>query len=134
MKKILIIIALFFWLIFSVNANSCVIDESAWSNISWFLNNCKPTKLVWTTKKYDLNTLKTETIKIFWNISTVIWIIAVLMIVIAWLMMQFSGGDDWKVKKAKDIIKWTLIWIFVIWMAWTIVFVVINFIFSLSWS
>lgn len=133
MKKLLIILFLFFWF-FQYSFAKCNIDENSGFEISSFLNECKPETLVWTTKTYDLPSLKSQTVEIFWNISTVIWIIAVLMIVVAWMMMQFSWGDDWKIKKAKDIIKWTLIWVLIIWMAWTIVFVVINFIFGLWWS
>lgn len=131
MKKFLIILFLFFGFFFTTFASNCNIKENSNFEISTFLKNCKPDTLVWTDKTYTLETLKSETVDIFWNISTVVWIIAVLMIVVAWMMMQFSWWDDWKVKKAKDIIKWTLIWVLVIWLAWTIVFVVINFIFSL---
>lgn len=133
MKKLLIILFLFFWF-FQYSFANCNIDENSSFEISSFLNECKPETLVWSDQNYTLDQLKTETVEIFWNISTIIWIIAVLMIVVAWMMMQFSWGDDWKIKKAKDIIKWTLIWVLIIWMAWTIVFVVINFIFGLWWS
>ena len=134
MKKILLsIIALLSFFVIQNTYAWCTYTE--WQSISNFLDACKPSSLVWdtTTTWYWVETwLRKTAINMLWNVSTIIWLFAVIMIAYAWMLMQFSSWDDSKVKKAKDLIKWNLIWIVVLISAWWIVYIVINLVYWLA--
>jgi hypothetical protein len=44
------------------------------------------------------------------NIATVLWLLAVWAIVYWALLMTISAWEEEKTKKAKDIVKWSIIW------------------------
>ena len=136
MKKLLflftIIISIFSFSnsVLSYSTN-CVYSESG--SISGFLDDCKPDSLVWDKIPWYwvetwLKKIVTDKIS---DISVILWLLAVAMIVYAGMLMQFSAWDDSKVKKAKDLIKWTLIWVIFLISAWWIVYIVINLMYSL---
>lgn len=106
-------------------------DES--STVSDNLNNFAPDKLVWTDKAtYDIEQdFKSQIWDIVTNISVALSIIAVLALVIAALKMTLSQWKDENIKKAKDIIKWTIIWYLALISAWAIIAILINFIYSI---
>ncbi len=136
MKKLLFLFTILIS-IFSFSNNvlsystNCVYSES--DSISGFLDKCKPDSLVWDTTTWYwveswLKKIVTDKIS---DISVILWLLAVAMIVYAGMLMQFSAWDDSKVKKAKDLIKWTLIWVIFLISAWWIVYIVINLMYSL---
>lgn len=106
-------------------------DES--STVSDNLNNFAPNTLVWTDKAtYDIEEdFKAQIWDIVTNISVALSIIAVLALVIAALKMTLSQWKDENIKKAKDIIKWTIIWYLALISAWAIIAILINFIYSI---
>ncbi len=106
-------------------------DES--STVSDNLNNFAPNTLVWTDKTtYDIEEdFKSQIWDIVTNISVALSIIAVLALVIAALKMTLSQWKDENIKKAKDIIKWTIIWYLALISAWAIIAILINFIYSI---
>lgn len=131
MKKLLLLLVLLFsfnWAFISY----WDYDES--SDVSTNLNNFAPDTLVWTNvDKYTVETwFKTQISTIVKNISIALSLIAVWALVFAGLKMTLSQWKDEDLKKAKDIIKWTLIWY--LWMisAWAIIAIVINFIYWLG--
>lgn len=69
---------------------------------------------------------KTQVDALLKNVWLILWIIAVWAIVYAWLMLQFSGWNDEKIKKSKNIIKWALIWFAAMMSAWAIIVTVVD--------
>jgi hypothetical protein len=131
MKKLLLLLVL----LFSFNlAFISYWDYDESSDVSTNLNNFAPDTLVWTNvDKYTVETwFKTKISTIVKNISIALSLIAVWALVFAGLKMTLSQWKDEDLKKAKDIIKWTLIWY--LWMisAWALIAIVINFIYWLG--
>lgn len=100
--------------------------------IYWKYNSCKS---FWSwgeciIKVWDLSDFS----KIFLNIiNWVNWfvaIITVLMIIYAWTLILFSGWDDEKLKKWKNIIVYALIWIFIL----VISYLILTFFIWPDWS
>lgn len=106
---------------------------SEWASLSSFLNWCKPSTVVWSSDMKVEWWFKGKINNWIKNISLVLWVLAVWALVYAWLIMQFSGWEDEKIKKWKNIIKWTLIWFLLLISASWIVYIVINVMFGL-WS
>jgi len=65
------------------------------------------------------------------NIALILWLMAVGSLIYGALSMTLSTGDDEKIKKSKDIVKWSLIWFIWILSATTIVTLVINFMYDI---
>ncbi|MCP4523796.1 MAG: hypothetical protein GY828_06295 [Candidatus Gracilibacteria bacterium] len=66
------------------------------------------------------------------NIALFLGILAVGSVVYGGLMMTLSTGDDEKIKKAKDIVKWGLLGLLAVVLAATVVTLVINIMYSFS--
>jgi hypothetical protein len=68
-----------------------------------------------------------ESLKI-WSekIAILVGSLAVLMIVYAWFLLVISTWDEEKIKKAKDILKWTILWFIWLLMAWLIVMLIVK--------
>lgn len=112
---------------------NCKYDENSttlWSFLDW----CKPTKLAWNWD-YKVESWMKDLVN-WWikNISLILWILAVWMLVYAGLLMQLSAWEDEKIKRWKDIVKWTLIWFLLLISASSIIYVVVNLVYSLAWS
>lgn len=75
---------------------------------------------------------KTETFSIIWTlIATWIKYVAVLAVlaVMVWgIMYLISSGQEEKTKKAKSVIIWALVWVFISVMAWSLINIINNFI------
>lgn len=106
---------------------------SEWSSLSSFLESCKPRTVVWANNMSVEDWFKAKLNSWIKNISLILWILAVWSLVYAWLLMQFSAGEDEVIKKSKNIIKWTIIWFVLLISASGIIYVVINVMFGL-WS
>ncbi len=140
-KKILLIIALFFS-ISSLNisfAQDCKYSE--WWDIKTMITWCKAKTLVWTTSNdfnIDENSwqswLKTLILEWLKNISTIILVLAILSLVYAWILLQLAWWEDEKVNKAKWLIKWVIIWTLLMISASWIIALIITVIFWLAWK
>ncbi len=60
------------------------------------------------------------------NISKLLFILAVWALVYASYLLVLSGWEDEKIKKAKDIIKWTIIWFIWLISAWLIIMLIVK--------
>lgn len=137
MKKILVILLLFVGLLF-VNTNTfavnCSPDADGWFDVWSALDEC----LNWS-KLVDWNDAKIVTswglsLKIkAWvnNIALYLWVFAVWSIVYGWLMMTLSTGEEEKIKKAKDIVKWWILWFLWIISASAIINLIVKIMYSL---
>jgi len=74
---------------------------------------------------------KTMIVKWIDNIAVLLWVMAVGSLIYGALSMTLSTLDDEKIKKSKDIVKWSLIWFVAILSATTIVTLVINFMYEI---
>ena len=105
-----------------------------WWDVMWALENCVgdwQTKLVETGSDLDVKTWFKEKIT-YWTkkIATFLALWAIFSIVFGSLKMVLSTGEEEKVKKAKDIIKWWMIWLLAIVSAGFIVSVVVKLVYS----
>ncbi len=136
-KKILLFFILTFTLFIGNNVFAeCKYDDKNTTSISSFLNDCKPTSVVWgtwsTANMKIENWFKKKINTWVKNISLILWFLAVGSLVYAGLIMQLSAGEDEKIKKAKNIIKWTLLWFLLLISASGIIYLVINVFFWLA--
>ena len=141
MKKILILCIL--WISFlawnnSVLANDCNFQNWDDTKVTDMINNCmKDTSVVAVKGDATLEAGFKEKIQGFTNnIALFLWLVSIGSIIYGWLMMTLSAWEDEKIKKAKDIVKWSLIWLLWVILATTIVTLVINIIYGIpaSWS
>jgi low affinity Fe/Cu permease len=66
------------------------------------------------------------------NIALFLGLLSIWAVIYGWLMMTLSTGEDEKIKKAKDIVKWSLLWLLWVILATTIVTLIINLIYGIS--
>ncbi len=136
MKKILILIGIFLFNIFSFNSVSawdCAYDPTVntWP-LTEELSKClSDSKLVNSDAKIT-GWFKTSIKKWIDNISLFLWIWAVLWIVYGSFMLTVSAWEDEKVNKAKDIIKWSIIGFIWLITASLIINVLVRVIYSIS--
>lgn len=105
-----------------------------WDSVVKLLDWCKPQKVVSSTDMKLETWFKKKVNWFITNLMVVLWIIAVWAIVYAWWLMQFSAWEDEQINKAKNIIKWTIIWFLLLISASWIVYIVINVMFWLWWD
>jgi hypothetical protein len=60
------------------------------------------------------------------NISKILFVIAIWALIYASYLLVLSGWEEEKIKKAKDIIKWTLLWFIWLISAWLIVMLIVK--------
>lgn len=129
MKKI--ILSIFFF--FSIISSSFAVCTD-WASVSECLNQTKSDTLVWTKWDYKVEwEFKNQISTITKTISILLSLMAVWAIAFAWLKMTLSRWKDEDVKKAKDIIKWTIIWYLALISVWAIVSIVVNIIYWIWW-
>jgi hypothetical protein len=61
-----------------------------------------------------------------------LWVLAVGTIVYGAFLLTLSAWEDEKVKKAKDIIKWGIIWFLGVISASGIIFLIVNIMYSIG--
>lgn len=61
-----------------------------------------------------------------------LWLLSVGAVVYGAFMMTISIWDEEKVKKWKDIVKWSLLWLLALVMTWAIIRVVVELIFDIA--
>jgi hypothetical protein len=133
MKKIIFIL-----IIFILSSISFV--YWAWNcSYNWKIKDSLDSCLSDTTlvnPRGDLNTTWWEfSKKIYWvrkTIATILSLAAVLWIVYGSFMMVTAAWEDEKIKKAKDIIKWSIIWFLGVVLASSLIALVTKFIFELG--
>lgn len=135
-KKLLIIVLVFIgiFLIPSISYAECPNDINAEFEVWQALDDClKWSKLVnWANADINAWWGVANKIKIWVdNIALYLWIFAVWSIVYWWLMMTLSAWEDEKIKKAKDIVKWGIIWFLWLISASAIISLVVKIMYSL---
>ena len=133
-KKIIISLVLIISIFFTldiVNSGSC--NYALWGDISanldWCLND---TQLVSAGWDISIETwFKDKILDWTTNIAWFLWLMAVWAIVFWSFMMAISAWEEEKIKKAKDMIKWAIIWFTWVVLAWSLIAIVVNFMYSL---
>lgn len=111
--------------------NSFGCNYSEWAWLSEFLNDCKPRNVVGNSDMSIDAWFKSILNKWIGNIALILWVMAVGALVYAAILFQFANGEDEKIKKAKDIVKWTIIGFILLISASGIIYIVINVMFWL---
>jgi len=136
MKKILIVllITLSIWMFLVPDTFSATCTYTDWTDVWKALDNC--------LSNSDLVDWKNVKVKAWgwfqnqiqaWtkNIALYLWVFAVWSIVLGGLMLTLSAWEEEKVKKAKDIVKWWIIWFLWIITASAIISIVVRIIYSI---
>jgi hypothetical protein len=128
MAVLLMISMLCFWE--TVFANC----EYNWGSIAWELDSClSGADLVNPGDGLIEGWIKNKIV--YWTTQLVglFSLLAVGAIVYGGLMMTLSWGEDEKIKKWKDIVKWAMLWFLWLIVAGWIIRVVIELMFSVAW-
>ncbi len=126
-KKIILILFLFF-LWFSLNAFASNCSYSEGDSISNNIENCIKDSWVYISQT-DLKAewwLKKEISKWVSKIALYLWIFAVFAIVYSAFLLIISVWEEEKVTKAKNILKWSIIWLIWVMFASSIIALIIN--------
>lgn len=132
--KIFIWIIASFLLVSSTFATNCSYDvDSDPGSIAGRLDDCLESSAL-VDPSWDLkadggfwNQLRTWTN----NIAIYLWIFAVFAIAYGSLQLTLSAGEDEKIKKAKDIVKWWMLWFLWVIFASAIINLVVKLMYSL---
>jgi len=135
MKKLLIILILMFSVFnvfFPVAFWACTYNEGAeiWTS----LNNCLSNSKLVNWKDVTIKAwgwFETQIKKWTTNIALYLWIFAVGSIVVWGLMLTLSAWEEEKIKKAKDIVKWWIIWFVWIITASAIISIIVRLVYSI---
>jgi len=92
----------------------CWLSEGV-NQIKWQINNVESNR---TFSQYAQDIIK----YILWFIT----LIAVVYIIYAWFSILTWAWDEEKAKKAKSTILYVIVWMFIIWLAYSIVIFIIN--------
>ena len=142
MKKLFVLFTIFisFFAGVSYVSANCAFDPAVeWQNISDALANC----LEWDDAKSKL--VKAWNVKIWWEepwfkdviqwwvqtLGSVLAILAVGAIVYGSLLLVLSGWEEEKLKKWKDVVKWSIVWFLWVIFAGVLITIVVNVMFSL---
>lgn len=131
MKKILTLIIIwisFFYNTNYLNANNCNFVKWEDAKVTDMIQGCMDdTSVVAVKDKADIEGgFKKKVQNWTNNIALFLWLLSIGAIIYWGLMMTLSTWEDEKIKKAKDIVKWALIWLLWVILATTIVTLVIN--------
>lgn len=137
MKKILwmiLWILMLFSFLMPVYWNCDYDDEwvDIWEDLEYCLNW---SDLVWTDEvgHFTVEEAFKDTLN-WWTaaIWSILWLLAIGWIAYWAFMMTVSAGEDEAVKKAKDIIKWSIIWFLGVIFASSIIALVVNVMYSIG--
>lgn len=121
----------FFWsFLFSVEAVNCDYNGSVSTSLDKCLSKSDLINSAWDMRVET--GLKDQVIWWTNNIATLLGLLAVGAIVYGGLLMTLAGGEDEKIKKWKDVVKWSLIWFLALISAWWIIRLVVEFIFEVA--
>jgi len=134
LKKIIISILLIFWILNFWNfsfADWTYYNEwntkSIYENVedNWLEKWIKQVKeTIWWIETEESFSEYIQKLVVYF--LTFLSLISVIYIIYAWLMIMISGGDEEKLKSQKKTIISVIIWIVVIWLAYSIVLTVFN--------
>jgi len=132
-KKIIISFLLILWLFVISNISYSAPCNYAWWSISsaidWCLSDSKLVDASWD-QSIEWN-FKTKVFGWITKIAWFLWLIAIGAIVWWAFMMVISWGEEEKIKKAKDMIKWAVLWFLWIVLASSLIAIVVNFMYEL---
>lgn len=110
---------------------SCAFDGTVWGSLDWCL---------WSTDLVDAQGWMEldggfRTVVLNWvtNIAWLLSLLAIWAIVYGAFLMTLSGWEDERIKKWKDIVKWSLLWFLALISSPALVRLVIEFIYSVAW-
>ncbi len=136
MKKLFIyfaiIVAGFCFFLQEITFANC--SYSTWSNVKENVGECFTSG---QTSAVHVDDAKIETgfksMISNWveNIALILGLLSVGSLIYWALSMTLSTWDDEKIKKSKDIVKWSIIWFIAILSASTVVSLVINFMYQI---
>lgn len=133
MKKNIITLLSFFlifslFLFYTAEATTYNSWATVWDNLDTFLNNSS--LVSWTDTSVSW-WFKTKIITWVTTLGSILSLIAVWWIVYGSFQLVVSTGDDEKVKKGKDIIKWSILWFLALISAGSIIAIVVNIMYAL---
>ncbi|MCH8518764.1 hypothetical protein LAT59_03320 [Candidatus Gracilibacteria bacterium] len=139
MKKILLssLLGAFLCVIYISGGLQVIYASCSWSeggSVGGQFDNClSGTQLVNSRGDMSLTGgFKTQVTKWTTNVATLLGLLAIGAIVYGGLLMTLSAGEEEKVKKGKDIVKWSLLGFLALILAGALVRIVIEFIFAVS--
>lgn len=131
MKKILLLITILFslspsvfaaWNIFWTNTTDIIYCQ--WSTCT--LDNWTKAVKVWLTWIEKNRTATEYILDLVRYLITFVSLIAVLYIIYAWFRVLTWWWDEEATKKAKKTVVWVLIWIVLMWLAYSIVLWIVQ--------
>jgi len=135
MRKILIILLVFIWIfyVYSVFWVNCSPNAEEGFDVWQALDNCLESSelITWTDAGIDGGWASVKIKSWVDNIALYLWVFAVWSIVYGWLMMTLSSWEEEKIKKAKDIVKWGIIWFLWLIAASAIINLIVKIMYSL---
>ena len=134
-KKILIFLSLVLFVTFSVTTFAWNCKYIKGSDVAWNLATC-----LWDSKVLDPwsaeitdkwnQWLKYQINEWITKIATILSILAVGSIVYWSFLMVVSAWEDEKIKKWKEVIKWSSIWLLWVVLASSLITIIVNLMYS----
>ncbi len=111
-------------------AKKCWFNGNIWSSLDGCLSNSPLVDASWNTliEGNVKNQIRTWTTAI----ATLLGLLAVGAIVYGGLLMTLSGWEEEKIKKWKDVVKWSLIWFLAIVTTGALIRVIVEFVFDIA--
>jgi len=133
MKKYILIAIIIAWLLYIQNSFACSFEAG---NISDSLDNCFDEGTQVVAPAWDLEISRWWGFNNFilgWveSISSILALAAVGIIAYGSFMFTISTWEDEKITKAKDIVKWWIIWFIAILFANSLIELIINILYGI---
>ncbi len=114
----------------SVEAADCAFNGNIWSSLDGCLSDSDlvdasgPTLIEWNVKNQIVN----------WTtaLATFLALVSVGAIVYGAFLMTISLWDDERIKKWKDVVKWSILWFLAIVVTWALIRIIVEVIFSFT--
>lgn len=133
MKKLFFLLSIFLLFFFYTDLSASCVYDGEW-DVGAALDGCigTSTNLV-TTGDYSVEGGFKDMVQRWTTaIAGVLGLFAVGAIVYGALLMTLSGGDEEKVSKGKEVVKWAIIWFLGVVTAAGLIAIVVNFIFAIG--
>lgn len=139
MKKLLLIFILLFSFILPITTFwwqcDVTLESISGSTVSESLNKCLENSNLVNWSWAEIETwFKTKINEWTAKLATFFWILAVWVIVYWGILMTLTLWEEEKIKKAKEIVKWWIIWFLWIISASTVIVLIVNIMYSLEVS
>jgi len=132
MIKKIIILSIIIISIFSfqdiINASNCEYNGDVKTSLEW----CGLWDKLVEPWNVEIGSWGFKVSVLLWikNIAWFLGLISVWALVYASFMMTISGWEEEKIKKAKDIIKWTILWFLWVILAGSLITIIVKFMYS----